>query len=476
MSEDFGGVIGPTWRESVPWWPPEPAPPPGAPNVVLVVLDDVGYAQLGCYGSDIDTPNLDRLAAGGVRLANFHTTALCSPTRACVLTGRNHHSNGMARVADLAVGFPGYSGQIPRANGFLSEILAANGYVPIAVGKWHLTPEDETHMAAPRSSWPCGRGFQRWYGFHGGETHQFVPALFQDNHAVAPPRAPADGYHLTEDLADRAIQYLGEVRSVAPDAPFFLYFATGACHSPHQAPAEWIDRYAGRFDGGWDAWRDATFARQQAMGLLPPGTRLSARPPWVPAWDSLGREDQRVAARFMECFAGFLAHADEQIGRVLRFVEDRGEWDDTIVIVLSDNGASAEGVVRGSINDARLWNGAPAGRRELRARTAHDPVLRDARQPRHLPRRLESGDVQAHRTDVRRWHRPRRTVRRRRVGAVPRGDRPVRDRGPGGPRARAPRRARRAVVGGGTQVPGATARQPARRRAAGAPSPGRRSA
>jgi len=368
MSEDFGGVIGPTWRESVPWWPPEPTPPPGAPNVVLVVLDDVGYAQLGCYGSDIDTPNLDRLAAGGVRLANFHTTALCSPTRACVLTGRNHHSNGMARVADLAVGFPGYSGQIPRANGFLSEILAANRYVPIAVGKWHLTPEDETHMAAPRSSWPCGRGFQRWYGFHGGETHQFVPALFQDNHAVAPPRAPADGYHLTEDLADRAIQYLGEVRSVAPDAPFLLYFATGACHSPHQAPAEWIDRYAGRFDGGWDAWRDATFARQQTMGLLPPGTRLSARPPWVPAWDSLGREDQRVAARFMECFAGFLAHADEQIGRVLRFVEDLGEWDDTIVIVLSDNGASAEGGVRGSINDARLWNGAPAGRRELRAR------------------------------------------------------------------------------------------------------------
>ena len=236
MAEEFGGVIGPSWRESTPWWPPDPQAPEGAPNVVLVVLDDVGYAQLGCYGSDIATPNIDRLAAGGVRFANFHTTALCSPTRSCLLTGRNHHSNGMARVADLAVGFPGYWGRIPRHNGFLSEILAANGYAPVAVGKWHLTPEDETHMAAPRDSWPVGRGFQRWYGFHGGETHQFVPNLFQDNHAVAPPRTPEQGYHLSEDLAERAIQYLGEIRSVEPDQPFFLYFATGACHSPHHAP------------------------------------------------------------------------------------------------------------------------------------------------------------------------------------------------------------------------------------------------
>ena len=364
---EFGGVIGPTWRESTPWWPPEPTPPPGAPNIVMIVLDDVGYAQLGCYGSDIETPNLDRLAAGGVRLTNFHTTALCSPTRACLLTGRNHHSNSMARVADLAVGYPGYWGRVPRRNGFLSEILGANGYVPYAVGKWHLTPEDETHMAAPRDTWPCGRGFQRWYGFHGGETHQFVPTLFQDNHAMRPPRTD-DGYHLSEDLADRATRYLGELRSVEPEKPFLLYLATGACHSPHQAPAPWIERYRGQFDAGWDAWRDASFARQQAMGLLPPGTRLSPRPPWVPRWTDLAIEDQRVAARFMECFAGFLSHADEQIGRVLRFVEELGEWDDTLVVAISDNGASAEGGERGSINDARLWNGLPAGRRELRAR------------------------------------------------------------------------------------------------------------
>lgn len=368
MADEFGGVIGPSWRESTAWWPPDPKAPDDAPNVVMIVLDDIGYAQLGCYGSDIATPNIDRLAAGGVRFANFHTTALCSPTRSCLLTGRNHHSNGMARVADLAVGFPGYCGRIPRRNGFLSEILAANGYAPVAVGKWHLTPEDETHAASPRDSWPVGRGFQRWYGFHGGETHQFVPNLFQDNHAVLPPRRPEQGYHLTEDLADRAIQYLGEIRSVEPDQPFFLYFATGACHSPHHAPPEWIKRYRGRFDAGWDAWREATFARQQEMGLLPEGTQLSPRPSWVPAWADLEPEDQTVAARFQECFAGFLSHADAQIGALLAFIETLGEQDNTLVVLVSDNGASAEGGARGSINDSRLWNGNPAGRRELRER------------------------------------------------------------------------------------------------------------
>jgi arylsulfatase len=250
----------------------------------------------------------------------------------------------------------------------MSEILAASGYVPMAVGKWHLTPEDETHMAAPRDTWPCGRGFQRWYGFHGGETHQFVPTLFQDNHAVAPPARPEDGYHLSIDLADRAIRYLGELRSVERDKPFFLYFATGACHSPHHAPAEFIERYRGQFDGGWDAWREKTFARQRELGLLPSTTQLSPRPSWVPAWDTMDKEDQQVAARFMECFAGFLSHADEQIGRVIDFVERLGERDNTLVVLISDNGASSEGGAQGSINDARLWNGAPASKGELRRR------------------------------------------------------------------------------------------------------------
>ena len=365
----FEGVIGDSWRESTPWWPPLPTPPAGAPNVLLVVLDDVGYAQLGCYGSDIETPAIDQLAREGTRLANFHTTALCSPTRACLLTGRNHHNVGMGRVADLAMGYPGYWGIIGREHGFLPEILGEHGYVSTAVGKWHLTPEDETHMAASRATWPVSRGFQRWYGFHGGETHQFVPMLFEDNHWVAPPATPHEGYHLSEDLADRAIRYLGDVRSVDASSPFFLYFALGACHSPHHAPADRIEHYRGRFDDGWDVARDRAFARQLELGLVPPSTRLSPRPPWVPAWSSLSPDEQRVAARFMECFAAFLTHADEQIGRVLDFIRTAlGELDDTIVVLVSDNGASAEGGALGSINDARLWNGIPAGRRELLAR------------------------------------------------------------------------------------------------------------
>ncbi|HEV8063843.1 MAG TPA: arylsulfatase [Acidimicrobiales bacterium] len=362
---NFGGVIGSDWRDSVPWWPPEPVAPAGAPNVVLIVLDDVGYAQLGCYGSDIETPVLDGLASSGVRLANFHTTSLCSPTRACLLTGRNHHRSGMGRVADLAIGFPGYWGKPPRQNGYLSEILGAAGYATYAVGKWHLTPEDETNMAASRATWPLARGFDRWYGFHGGETHQFVPALYHDNHSVRPPRSIDEGYHLTEDLADKAIEFLGDLRAVDADRPFFLYFATGACHSPHQPPEKWRRHYRGRFDLGWDAWRNETFARQQSLGLFASSTSLSARPDWVPPWESLDDESRAVSARFMECFAGFLSHTDEQIGRLLGWLDDLGERENTIVVVVSDNGASAEGGATGSINDIRLSNLDPASPAEM---------------------------------------------------------------------------------------------------------------
>ena len=376
MTAEFGGRIGTSWRDSEPWWPPEPALPPGAPNVLLIVLDDVGYAQLGCYGADVETPVLDGLAASGVRLANFHTTALCSPTRACLLTGRNHHRSGMGRIADLAIGYPGYWGKPPRSNGYLSEILRAAGYATYAVGKWHLSPEDETNMAASRATWPLARGFDRWYGFHGGETHQFVPALYHDNHAVHPhlasqtgrPRhagSAGDGYHLTADLADRAIEFVGDLRAADAARPFLLYFATGACHSPHQPPPRWLDHYRGRFDAGWDAWREGTYARQIGSGLLPAGTALSPRPPWVPAWDSLPDCDRAVAARLMECFAGFLSHTDEQIGRILGFLSDRGELGNTIVCVVSDNGASAEGGPEGSINDMRLVNVDPAPAAEM---------------------------------------------------------------------------------------------------------------
>jgi arylsulfatase len=363
--QEFGGRIGRDWRDSEPWWPPDPVPPAGAPNVVLLVLDDVGFAQLGCYGSDIATPTIDGLAAEGVRLGNFRTTALCSPTRVCLLTGRNHHRSGMGRVADLASGFPGYWGRPPKENGYLSEILRANGYATYAVGKWHLTPDDETHMGASRSTWPLARGFDRWYGFHGGETHQFVPALFHDNHSVRPGRSIEDGYHLSADLADRAIEFLGDLRAVDDDQPFFLYFATGACHSPHQAPRSWIDGYRGQFDDGWDAWRERTYARQLALGVIPPGTALSDRPPWVPKWETLGETERTVASRFMECFAGFLSYTDAQIGRLVEFIGDNGDLDNTVVFLVSDNGASAEGGPEGSINDIRLTNLDPAGTAEM---------------------------------------------------------------------------------------------------------------
>jgi arylsulfatase len=356
MTEPFGGVIGRYPHESQPWWPAPRRAAAGAPNVVLVVLDDVGFAQLGCFGSDIDTPALDGLAAGGLRYANFHTTALCSPTRSCLLTGRNHHANGMGRVIELATGYPGYNARIPRANGFLSEMLVPHGYAAWAVGKWHLTPEDECHLAAPRGRWPLGRGFERFYGFFTGETHQFTPALICDNHQIDPPRSVAEGYHLTEDLVDQSIRLVRDLRAIDPDKPFFLYLATGACHSPHQAPRQWIERYRGRFDAGWDAWRAATLARQHAGGLLPPSAELSPRPDWVPAWDALPAEARRLYARFMEAFAGFLSHTDHQIGRLLRVLADGGDLDNTLVLVLSDNGASSEGGPHGSLNDLGFWN------------------------------------------------------------------------------------------------------------------------
>ncbi len=359
------GHIGTDWRDSEPWWPETPTPPESAANVVLIVLDDVGFGQLGCYGSQISTPHIDAIASRGVRLGNFHTTALCSPTRACLLTGRNHHRSGMGRIADLAMGYPGYWGKPPKENGFLSEILRSQGYASYAIGKWHLTPDDETNMAASRDTWPLSRGFERWYGFHGGETHQFVPALYHDSHSVRPPKSIEDGYHLSADLAERAIEFLGDLRAVDADRQFFLYFGTGACHSPHHAPREWIERYKGAFDGGWDLMRETVHARQLEMGIVPPGTRLSPRPKWVPAWEDLSDKQREVAARFMECFAAYMSYTDAQIGRLIEFLERLGELENTLIVLVSDNGASAEGGQEGSINDIRMSNLDPAGIEEM---------------------------------------------------------------------------------------------------------------
>ena len=356
---EFEGVVGRTLDESTPFWPPLLRAPDGAPNVVIVLLDDVGYAQFGCYGSDIATPTFDRLAAGGLRYSNFHTTALCSPTRACLLTGRNHHRSGMGRIVEFASGFPGYDATMPRSNGFLSEVLVRRGYATYAVGKWHLAPAGEMAMGAPRDRWPLGRGFERFYGFLGGETDQYHPDLVHDNHQVDPPSSAEEGYHLSEDLADRAIGYLADLRAYSPDRPFLLYLAPGACHAPHHVPENYRNRYRGRFDQGWDRWREEVFARQQAGGLLPPGTRLSERPPWIAPWDSLGDDERRLYARMMEVYAGFLEHTDAQVGRVLDFVDSLGELDDTIVLVMSDNGASAEGGPRGSFNENYFFNMVP---------------------------------------------------------------------------------------------------------------------
>ncbi len=365
---EFKGTIGRYHWESEPWWPDEPRPPTGAPNVAIVVLDDVGFAQLGCFGSDIATPHLDALAAGGLRYSSFHTTALCSPTRACVLTGRNHHAAGMGRIVDLATGFPGYDARIPRSCALLPAMLTPHGYAAYAVGKWHLTPEDEEHQGARRDRWPLGRGFERYYGFFPGETHQFVPALIHDNHHVEPPAGYDDGYHLTTDLVDRSIEYVEDLRNVDVEKPWLLYLATGACHSPHQSPPEWVARYRGHFDEGWDAWREATLARQKATGVMPAHAELSERPDWVPAWSTLSATERQVYARYMEAFAGFLSHTDHEIGRFIDRLRVFGELDNTIILVLSDNGASSEGGPFGSLNDARVWNMLPRTAEEAAGR------------------------------------------------------------------------------------------------------------
>jgi arylsulfatase len=367
MKQEFGGTIGRTIEESTPWWPDPERAPEGAPNVLMVLLDDVGFAQFGCYGSDISTPTFDRLAADGLRYSSFHTTALCSPTRACLLTGRNHHTNGMARIVEQAVGFPGYNATIPHENGFLSEILRANGYATFALGKWHLTPATEMTAGSPKHRWPLGRGFDRFYGFLGGETDQFHPDLYHDNHQVDPPATPEEGYHLTDDLADMAIRYLKDLRAVS-DRPFLCYFAPGAAHAPHQAPAEFIERYRGRFDQGWDAWREQVFERQVASGLLPAGTRLSERPSWVPAWEDCSADERRLYARMMEVYAGMLEHTDHCIGRVVDFIESLGELDNTVVLIMSDNGASAEGGPQGSFNELYFFNFEPESLEENLAR------------------------------------------------------------------------------------------------------------
>jgi arylsulfatase len=353
--EDFDGVLADTHAEATPSYPKRKTPA-GAPNVVMIVLDDTGFAQLGCYGSSISTPNIDRLAAGGLRYSNFHVTPLCSPTRAALLTGRNHHTVGMRSVANFNTGFPQMRGHITPHAATMGEVLRDVGYATFAVGKWHLCPALDCSAAGPYDHWPCQRGFDRFYGFLEGETDQFHPDLFYDNHRVEPPASPEDGYHLSEDLVERASGFIHDSVSVRPDRPFFLYLAFGATHAPHQAPAEYLEKYRGRFDEGWDVARDEWFARQKEAGLVPTDTDLAPRNPGVEAWDSMPEVHRRLAARMQEAFAAFLDHTDAQIGRLLAELDALGLTEDTLIMLVSDNGASQEGGPYGVMHEMKFFN------------------------------------------------------------------------------------------------------------------------
>ena len=316
----------------------------------MVVLDDLGFSDLGCYGSEIATPNMDALAEQGLRYNNFHATSLCAPTRACLMTGRNHHAVGMGVIPELSSERPGYTCRIPESAGTLAQLLVGAGHNTFAVGKWHLTPSSDEGAAGPFSRWPLGMGFERFYGFIGGATNQWTPNLVCDNGFVEPHLSPDEGYHLTEDLASRAIRFVQDQHEAAPGKPFFLHFATGAVHSPHHVSRSWIDTYQHRYDDGWEALRSERFLRQQDRGVVPPDSVLTARPSWVTSWDDLSGDERRLYARQMQVYAGFLSHTDAQIGRLVDFLAATGILDDTIVMVLSDNGASAEGGPNGWTN------------------------------------------------------------------------------------------------------------------------------
>ena len=357
MSGAATPIVRRTVRESTPAWPDPVLPSADSPNVVVILLDDTGFSHLGCFGSIIPTPNFDRLAAGGLRYTNFHTTALCSPTRACLLTGRNHHSVGMRALSNFDDGFENMRGRITKSAATIAEVLQETGYSTFAVGKWHLAPMREASAAGPFGDWPLGRGFDRYYGFHQGEMDQFHPELYQDNAMTDPPTTPDDGYILTDDLVDQALQMVRNKHSLVPERPFFLYLALGAMHAPHQAPDEYLQRFRGAFDEGWDVARQRVFERQLELGIIPPGTQLAPRNKGVKPWDELTADEKTLACRLQEAFAAMLAHTDAQIGRLLDELDRLGITDNTLVFALSDNGASQEGFATGVCDTFQYFNG-----------------------------------------------------------------------------------------------------------------------
>lgn len=348
--------IGRTRADSTPSWPAAPRRPPGAPNILLILFDDVGFSDFGCYGSAIATPHIDGLAAQGLRWTGFHTTAMCSTTRAALLTGRNHHAVGMGCLANFDSGYPGYRGKISREAGTLAEMLRPHGWRNTMVGKWHVTPLTQSGPGGPYDGWPLGRGFDRFYGFMDAETDQYAPELVRDNTSIDAPGSHQTGYHLSADLVDQAIRFLAEHQADAPEAPWLQWLAFGACHAPHQAPRELILKYDALFADGWDVERERRLRRQQALGIVPPGTTLPPRNDLVKPWATHSTDERRLFTRLQAAYAAMLEHADAQVGRLLDFLQRSGMADDTLVLVLSDNGASQEGGPLGMVNAMGPYN------------------------------------------------------------------------------------------------------------------------
>jgi len=341
--------------------PIEPVRPPAdAPNVLIVLIDDVGFGASTAFGGPCNTPNFERLAANGLKYTRFHTTALCSPTRAALLTGRNHHSVGMGGITEIATSAPGYNSLRPRSKAPSAEVLKMNGYSTAHFGKCHEVPVWETSPMGPFDRWPSpGNGFEHFYGFIGGETNQYAPAIYRDTVPVEPDRTPEEGYHFTEDMTDRSIEWVRQQKALMADKPFFIYYAPGATHAPHHVPTEWSDKYKGKFDDGWDAQRERTFAKQQELGVIPADAELTARPAEISAWDDMDDDLKPVLARQMEVYAGFLEHTDHHVGRLLDALEELEVLDDTLIyVIIGDNGASAEGTPNGCFNELAVLNGA----------------------------------------------------------------------------------------------------------------------
>ena len=353
----FGGVIKPNAKDSTPWWPPTVVPPKGAPNVLLIMTDDAGYGVSSTFGGVIPTPALDRIAKMGLRYTQFHSTALCSPTRAALITGRNHHSVGFGQISELSTGYPGYDSVLGPENATIGEVLKDNGYATSWFGKEHNTPSYQYSVAGPFDQWPVGMGFEYFYGFLGGETDQWTPYLFRNQTQIF-PWIGKPGYNLTTDMADEAIKYLNQLDAAAPDKPFFLYYVPGGTHSPHQPTKEWIAKFKGKFDMGWNAMREQIFANQKRLGVIPASTRLTPWPDSLPNWDTLPAENKKLFAREAEVYGAYVAYTDHEIGRVIQAVADLGKLDNTIVIYIEgDNGTSPEGSLVGTPNQLTVFNG-----------------------------------------------------------------------------------------------------------------------